>query len=161
MKEVNIEQTYMAIYKAVDLKVGDRVRVVGKIDSFRNGWDNYWSTYMDEYKDSCGVVTKLGDTIGIAVSIDNSGTEYYFPPHVLQKIENAETYEYGDILINRETGNTYIIALVGQAKCCLINLSSGNRYSEIKYVDDIFNITLEEMHKMTDGDLYKFKKVNI
>lgn len=64
-------------------KVGDMVRICRKIESYSEGWDNFWVDEMDAYLNVFGMIT--------SISMFNRGVkigamEYNFPPQALEKI---------------------------------------------------------------------------
>ena len=54
-------------------------------------------------------------------------------------------------------GNECIVAFLNNGKCCLIELSSGNRWADDVKVKDKNNISPVEMKKMTGNAPYKKK----
>jgi hypothetical protein len=72
------------------IKDGDRVRVVGKAQSYERGWDNDWVTEMDKYVGKVLVADIRWDDscmkgIQLVGSSKPSGGMYRFPGFVLSK----------------------------------------------------------------------------
>ena len=68
-----------------DVKAGDYVKITRKAQSFEDGWDNVWSSEMDEY---VGKIVKVlrTDIPGEGISLSCSGSCYFFPYFVLEKV---------------------------------------------------------------------------
>lgn len=80
-------------------KVGDKVKVVRKVESFANGWENTWEVEMDE---AIGKVGEISDgdsdapnTAGFCIQIDDSAS-WYFPPEALELVEEGLTVSCGE-----------------------------------------------------------------
>lgn len=59
-----MEKTYAAIAKAMDLKVGDRVKVAFKVPDRVMGWCNIWPNGMDSCVGKCFTITRF-DCYGV------------------------------------------------------------------------------------------------
>ena len=68
-----------------NVKVGDYVKITRKAQDYENGWDNVWSSEMDEY---VGKIVKVlrTDIYEEGISLSCSGTCYFFPYFVLKKV---------------------------------------------------------------------------
>lgn len=68
-----------------DVKAGDYVKITRKAQDYENGWDNVWSSKMDEY---VGKIVKVlrTDIYEEGISLSCSGTCYFFPYFVLKKV---------------------------------------------------------------------------
>lgn len=71
------------------VKVGDYVKITRKAQNFENGWDNVWTTRMNEYVGKTMVVLRT-DTLDEGISLSCSDTFYYFPYFVLEKVNEVQ-----------------------------------------------------------------------
>ena len=79
MKKTNIQE---ALIEAMDLKVGDTVRITHKVPSHSLDWDNYWDEGMDKYIGDKYTVVSIHVKRGVSL-----GIVYKFPAHCLEKVE--------------------------------------------------------------------------
>ena len=72
---------YEKIEKALDLKVGDVVKISHSVPSHRAGWNNQWEEDMDDY---IGYVGELIERVGKGKGWRVDGANFYFrlPPKV-------------------------------------------------------------------------------
>lgn len=88
---------------ANEFKKGDKVRIVRKVESYANGWDNVWVGSMDNAVGCEGAITEdLGDS-GFSVSIPgNDGNGYAYPAEALELVteeapkDEPATFKPGD-----------------------------------------------------------------
>ena len=71
------------------LKIGDRVRIVRKIASRANGWENSWPGHMDHYlgRPTIYKIRNLGSA-GVYLDGDDSGLGW--PATSLKKVDGAD-----------------------------------------------------------------------
>jgi len=82
-KEPEHLETHQEALERLQLKVGDKVKVLCKAESFERDWEANWAKVMDDY---------IGKTIKVIDFSGNSGVRldcyYNFPAFVLEKVEN-------------------------------------------------------------------------
>lgn len=84
-KEPEHIETHQEALERLQLKVGDRVKVLCKAESNKRGWNTYWAKYMDNY---IGKTFKVIDFAGsMGVELDGY---YSFPAFVLEKVEDEK-----------------------------------------------------------------------
>jgi hypothetical protein len=80
MKKTNIQE---ALIEAMDLKVGDTVRITHKVPSYSLNWEDVWIKEMDKYiGEEYTVISIYKAEMGIQLGIG-----YQFPAHCLEKVE--------------------------------------------------------------------------
>lgn len=79
MKKTNIQE---ALIEAMDLKVGDTVRITHKVPSRSLDWGDYWDGGMDKYIGEEYTVVSIHVKWGVQLGIG-----YRFPAHCLEKVE--------------------------------------------------------------------------
>jgi hypothetical protein len=82
---MNLIEAYLAGHKACGLKVGDKVRVTRSAENYEQGWNNDWSSGMDDYVNEINEITQDCYVAGFVV-----GNCYSFPWFILEKVEDAE-----------------------------------------------------------------------
>ena len=89
------QEKYLEGHMNCEIKVGDRVRVTRKAESYEGGWDNSWAYSsipevpgMDAYVGAEGVVAFDGgeNGFGIDAGLEKDGALFGFPYFVLEKI---------------------------------------------------------------------------
>ena len=85
-KEPSYEERQAEWVKANNLKVGDKVRIVRKARGKEGGWDNYWTSSMNDAVGEVGCVIKALGASGIGVETDSCSFDY--PYFVLKKVES-------------------------------------------------------------------------
>lgn len=68
---------------------------------------------------------------------------------------SRQPYSVGQRFTIDEGGEKYILAQIAPNVCCLVNLESGNRYSEPVKVEDSQNISEVEMFRIAGDDDFK------
>jgi hypothetical protein len=71
-----------------EIKVGDFVKVLRKVESYSEGWGDEWVTEMDEYVGNAYYVSKVGEN-GVPSVLLN---DWHFPQFVLEKVETFKIY---------------------------------------------------------------------
>jgi len=108
-----------------NIKVGDKVRVLRKAESFENGWNGYWVREMDKFIGKVLTVNKIEEEISTKESL-------YYPYFVLEKVEVEEEkfYKIGSRFSRK--GVEYVLAKVHTSdsgrgdRLHLIQLNDGN-----------------------------------
>lgn len=77
---------YEVKHALCDLKVGDKVRISRKADTFEEGWGAVWRPEMDTCVGKTGHIMLDGESFGFRVS--EGGEGYLFPYFVLEKVED-------------------------------------------------------------------------
>lgn len=83
------------------IKVGDKVRIVRKADSYEDGWDNTWGLNMDKAVGKVGTVSRISANFtewGIEVDVPDVEPSLRYPYFVLEKVEQ----KYVPFDLNRE-----------------------------------------------------------
>ena len=80
--------TYIDSHKASGLKVGDRVKVLRKCKSYKDGWGNTWESEMDSSIGNVYEIVVDKGTFGFRLPLDND--RYCFPYFVLEKIKTKK-----------------------------------------------------------------------
>ena len=78
----HLRKAYLEGHKACGLKIGDKVKVVRKVNDFEQGWDNVWNSNM---KLGTYVIARDGKEKGFGMRND-----YNYPWFVLEKVEDAK-----------------------------------------------------------------------
>jgi len=150
--------TLYNITKEMDLHVGDEVRIVKEIKSNSNGWTNSWVDTMTSLIGRTGII----EDIKVAEGTTKAGilvravcTTFWYHPLSLEKI--TETYKRGDVF--DLDGAYHILTQTGANLCCLVGLTSGNRYREPIHVEDCFAITRDELQNMYSHMESKIEKI--
>lgn len=82
------KQAYIDYQKASGLKVGDKVKVTRKAESFESGWTCIWIEQMNDDVGQIFTITNIDKSAaGIMLG---SGSGWYFPFFVLKKIPAAK-----------------------------------------------------------------------
>lgn len=85
-------ETHQEALKRLQLKVGDKVKILTKADDYEDGWESIWvNGKMDSAIGKTGIVKEIGkENEGIQVLIegitDSLGNSYFYPAFVLDKI---------------------------------------------------------------------------
>ena len=85
-----MEKSYEERQRECGLKVGDKVKILRKVVSFEDGWDNYWSEGADTWVGKTGVIIGDSKVVGLKVFLEEDDW-WYFPYFVLEKVEDNET----------------------------------------------------------------------
>lgn len=85
IKEAKIK-VYTEYQEASGLKVGDKVKVTRRADSFENGWTRTWVEQMDDDVGEIYTISSFGDKAAGVMLEDG----WYFPFFVLEKVPNPE-----------------------------------------------------------------------
>jgi len=96
--------------KVVGFKVGDKVRVVRKVEGYANGWNNTWASSMDSYVND-GEVYEVWKDLG-ATGLRLNGSIYSWPPEALELVTEASEVDFkvGDrvkVVAPETTGGAY------------------------------------------------------
>lgn len=85
---------------APTFKVGDRVRVVRKIDSHANGWDNGWVASMDAAIGKTATIMRDFGPMGLSLKMDerNDGGAYSYPAEALELVTKSKADELVEAL---------------------------------------------------------------
>ena len=86
-----MEKSYEERQRECGLKVGDKVKILRKVVSFEDGWDNYWSEGADTWVGKTGVIIGDSKVVGLKVFLEEEDDWWYFPYFVLEKVEDNET----------------------------------------------------------------------
>lgn len=86
-----MEKSYEERQRECGLKVGDKVKILRKVVSFEDGWDNYWSEGADTWVGKTGVIIGDSKVVGLKVFLEEEDNWWYFPYFVLEKVEDNET----------------------------------------------------------------------
>jgi hypothetical protein len=86
-------ETLQEAKERLNLRPGDKVKVLSKANSRENGWANSWTHDMDQYIGLIGTVTFEDNVRGVDIHFGNSKLlDYCFPHFVLEKIEEEKEY---------------------------------------------------------------------
>lgn len=83
------EKKYVEDQNKCGLKVGDRVKVVRKEESYEGGWRNMWVTSMDNYIGRTFEVLQIAGAHGIGLC--DEGLFNCFPYFCLEKVEDEDS----------------------------------------------------------------------
>jgi hypothetical protein len=84
-----MREAYIKMQENCGIKVGDKVKVLRKAESYENGWSNTWfNGEMDKSIRGVGQVLNI-DSYGILINI--SDENWYFPFFVLEKVEEEDS----------------------------------------------------------------------
>jgi len=89
----SIVDNYLKGHNNCGLKVGDRVKVIRKADSYEKGWNNSWVPKMDKYLGCIGIIVKDAKEFGFRVKFECPGgifRPYNYPYFVLEKVEEGK-----------------------------------------------------------------------
>lgn len=73
--------------KQTGLKIGDRVKIIGKAASYQSGWPTVWTDQMSE---KTGGSVRYITSAGIAFTCDDGEDSAYYPFFVLVKEEDDQ-----------------------------------------------------------------------
>ena len=84
--------SYLTGHKKCGIKVGDKVKVKRKAESYELGWNNSWAGDMDSAVGRIGIVTVDNGQCGFELKFRPTKskvdpTEYAFPYYVLEKVK--------------------------------------------------------------------------
>ncbi len=65
----------------------------------------------------------------------------------------------GSFFLNVDLGGIYMVARIGNRKCTLININSGNCWSDPVDTEENWEISEDEFNKLTNGNTQYFEKV--
>ena len=91
-----MEKSYEERQRECGLKVGDKVKILRKVVSFEDGWDNYWSEGADTWVGKTGVIIGDSKVVGFKVFLEEENDWCFFPYFVLEKVEDKETLKHVD-----------------------------------------------------------------
>lgn len=81
------QEQYTEGQKNCGLKVGDKVKITRKANSYENGWDNVWLNCMDAWVNKTGTIEDIFYRDGIRVKNMEKTDSCCFPYFVLEKVE--------------------------------------------------------------------------
>jgi hypothetical protein len=83
-----INETIQEAAKRLNLKIGDKVKVLCKAEDFSNNWLLIWNEQMDSFVGQICKVTNnnSGKNIRRGVLLTNKNNSFYFPHFVLEKV---------------------------------------------------------------------------
>lgn len=82
-------------------KVGDKVRVVRKIEGHTNGWNNTWIAIMDAAIGKTAIVGRHCGSLGLKLqfeSVDGFASECSYPPEALELVTKSKADELVEAL---------------------------------------------------------------
>ncbi len=79
------EELYLKHHKACGLKVGDRVKVTRKAESYEKGWDTDWTPSMDGTIGKSALIINDENKLGFEL-----GSKSFYPFFVLEKIASFD-----------------------------------------------------------------------
>jgi hypothetical protein len=138
------------------LKPGMRVKILKSYPSYENGWENCWTTDMDELIGEIHTIKEITVT-GVTlegVNLKSLKRLVHWPAQVLEPVKEEETYCIGDQFTDGK--EDYLLACV-VGKVCLINIDTGNYYyCTSERVSDVRHIKASEVVVL--GSTFKLKK---
>ncbi|MCK4328275.1 hypothetical protein KAX02_00375 [candidate division WOR-3 bacterium] len=145
--EEEIKKLYLKLQNEAGFKIGDKVKVMRKAESYESGWDEIWLPYKkDRYVGKIFPITNISDG-GISLRYDeNEPYSWHFPYFILEKVEE-QTYHLGQHFLH--DGETYVLCIPNYNEIGLINIESGCRWGDNTKVKNVNKITCEEMKKHT------------
>jgi hypothetical protein len=81
---------YLECQASKGFKVGDKVRVIRKVQSDTLGWKNNWAYPMDKFIGQLGEIVSIDLVNSSGISVELNGESWYFPYFVLEKVEIAD-----------------------------------------------------------------------
>lgn len=73
--------------KRLNLKKGDKVKVISKAESYKLGWDDAWVPPMDRFVNRICEVDKIDNfAIGVRIKHPEQNWFYWFPAFCLEKV---------------------------------------------------------------------------
>ena len=87
----NVEKSYEERQRECGLKVGDKVKILRKVDDYADGWDNEWPEEADTWIGKIGSITGGKKADGFKVYLKEENDWWFFPYFVLEKVEDNET----------------------------------------------------------------------
>lgn len=111
-----MEKSYEERQRECGLKVGDKVKILRKVVSFEDGWENYWSEGADTWVGKTGVIIGDSKVVGLKVFLEEEDDWWYFPYFVLEKVEDNETPKHVDPVKQEEKKITFYSVLTTQAR---------------------------------------------
>ena len=78
--------------KRLNLKRGDKVKIISKSLSYERGWGDAWLEEMDEYVGTIGTVQIVGDSDGVLKSSGGVFLRegFWFPAFCLEKVREVD-----------------------------------------------------------------------
>jgi hypothetical protein len=135
-----LQEDYLKMQGNCGIKVGDKVRVLRKAESYEMGWNCDWIEDMD----NC--IGEIGEVVDInpgGFDIKFKDLAYWcFPFFVLEKVEE-EYYCIGDKF--RIEGSEYVLLNVSPKRVALFNTKTFNCFTNLVKVKDVHKITMEEL----------------
>lgn len=83
--------SYLYEHKRSGLTIGDKVKIIGRCTSNHRGWNNYWTSKMDDKLEKEGIIINDYGNKGFLVLFDKFN-KFEFPYFVLKKIKNKKEY---------------------------------------------------------------------
>ena len=101
-------ETHKEALERLQLKVGDKVKLLREATNNESGWENNWNeVVMSRNVGLIGIVNGISDRVGVTVKFANDkGSGFWYPAFILEKIDpnkpeltvlqEAESLIYGD-----------------------------------------------------------------
>lgn len=104
-----VKKVYLDAQSACDLKVGDYVKVLRKIDNNEEAWNDHWRFYGGDVVGMIGAILHI-DKDGIGIKFDASHGTCYFPYFVLEKVEKPqhEFKPFDKVLVRQEEKDIWL-----------------------------------------------------
>lgn len=109
-----MEKSYEERQRECGLKVGDKVKILRKVVSFEDGWDNYWSEGADTWVGKTGVIIGDSKVVGLKVFLEEEDEWWCFPYFVLEKVEDKETPKHVEPVKQEEKKFTFYSVFTAQ-----------------------------------------------
>ena len=103
-----------------NIKVGDKVRIIKKSFKGDNGCNINWFEEKNLYIGQIGIITEIENNC-ISIIFKNNH-EFYFPYHVLEKIEDKSNFRFGaKVKAYNDNINNYAIGILIDYQWIIIN----------------------------------------
>jgi hypothetical protein len=89
---------HAAVLEALNIKVGDTVKVCFAVPSHHGDWKNSWVGEMNQCIGKIGTVTQISPLTGVELSFPDGGAKYDFPAFALKQKQIPNSY----VKLNKE-----------------------------------------------------------
>lgn len=83
---IDSDETHQQAIDRLQLKRGDKVKLIGKGKDFDRGFNNSWTKIMDTYVGKIGIVSSVSEYNGVYVDFNTGRLDYGYPAYTLEKI---------------------------------------------------------------------------